>query len=106
MTNFLESLVAAHPDLDPDYLGVLARRYGGLVRDVLGPAQRMTDLGGRFGAGLYQREIDYLVENEWAETATAVLWRRTKAGLHMDATETAALEDYLAARETRVHATP
>jgi glycerol-3-phosphate dehydrogenase len=106
MTNFLESLVAAYPDLDPDYLGVLARRYGGLVRDVLGPAQRMTDLGGRFGAGLYQREIDYLVENEWAETATDVLWRRTKAGLHMDATETAALEDYLAARETRAHATP
>ena len=106
MTDFLESLVAAYPDLDPDYLVVLAHRHGSLVRDVLGPAQRTADLGQRFGAGLYQSEVDYLVENEWAETATDVLWRRTKVGLHMDTAETAALDDYLAARETRAHATP
>ena len=106
MENFLETLATAYPNLDPDYLGALARRHGSLVRDVLGPAQRTADLGRRFGAELYQREVDYLVENEWAETATDVLWRRTKAGLHMDAAETAALEDYLAARETWAHAIP
>ena len=80
-------------------------RHGSLVRDVLGPARRTADLGQRFGAGLYQREVDYLVENEWAETASDVLWRRTKAGLHLNEAEKVAVEDYMASRETRAHAT-
>jgi glycerol-3-phosphate dehydrogenase len=40
-----------------------------------------TDLGAEFGAGLSAREVDWLVEREWARTVEDVLWRRTKLGL-------------------------
>lgn len=42
-------------------------------------------VGRHFGAGLTERELQYLREHEWAMTAEDVLWRRTKAGLHLDA---------------------
>ena len=59
------------------------RRHGTLAAAVLGEARLETDLGEHFGAGLYAREVVYLVEHEWAQTAEDVLWRRTKAGLHL-----------------------
>ena len=59
------------------------RRHGTLAAAVLGEARLETDLGEHFGAGLYAREAVYLVEHEWAQTAEDVLWRRTKAGLHL-----------------------
>jgi glycerol-3-phosphate dehydrogenase len=31
--------------------------------------------------------VDYLREREWAQTPEDVLWRRTRAGLHMTAEE-------------------
>ena len=39
------------------------------------------DIGEDFGAGLCEREIDYLRKEEWAVSADDILWRRTKAGL-------------------------
>jgi len=45
---------------------------------------------------LYEREVDYLVKNEWAREADDVLWRRTKCGLHMSTSEKTAVHDYLA----------
>ena len=48
-----------------------------------GSTGRTADLGGHFGAGLYAREVDYLVANEWARTADDILFRRTKLGLHV-----------------------
>ena len=39
------------------------------------------DLGEDYGAGLTEREVRYFVDQEWAQTAEDVLWRRSKAGL-------------------------
>ena len=39
------------------------------------------ELGEDFGAGLTAREVDWLVEHEWARTVDDILWRRTKLGL-------------------------
>ena len=47
------------------------------------------------GAGLYAREVDYLVAQEWATTAEDLLWRRTKCGLHMSPMQHAAVDRYL-----------
>jgi glycerol-3-phosphate dehydrogenase len=41
-------------------------------------------LGEHYGASLTQREVEYFIAHEWATTAEDVLWRRSKAGLHMD----------------------
>jgi len=111
MEVLVEGLVRDYPDLDPDLLRALAGRHGTLARDVLGDARGTIDLGQRFGEGLYKREVDYMVEREWAETADDVMWRRTKAGLVMDAGARAALADYMArsrglAGEASAHAAP
>jgi glycerol-3-phosphate dehydrogenase len=61
----------------------LARRYGTRASRVIDGAKSSADLGEDFGAGLSAREVAYLKSEEWARTADDVLWRRTKAGLHI-----------------------
>jgi glycerol-3-phosphate dehydrogenase len=78
----------------------LARRHGTRIRRVLAGAQSPADLGVDFGAGLYAREIDYLIEHEWARTDADILYRRTKAGLHLDTAQRAAVATYVAMRVT------
>jgi glycerol-3-phosphate dehydrogenase len=72
-----------------------ARLYGTRARTLLDNAHALTDLGSHFGADLYQREIDFLIETEWARTADDILWRRTKLGLRLDATAIERLEAHL-----------
>ena len=79
------------------YLRALARRHGANVGELLGDSTTVTDLGAHFGGTLYAREVDYLVQHEWALTADDILWRRTKCGLHMDVTARAGVAAYLAA---------
>ena len=76
----------------------LARRHGALAYDVLGEANDIEGLGKHFGADLYAREVDYLMAHEWARDAEDILWRRTKAGLHLTPGARAALGDYVAQR--------
>ena len=75
-----------------DLLGRLARQYGARLADVVGKAASMDDLGPHFGAGLYEAELRYLREKEFARTAEDILWRRTKLGLRMTKAEADALE--------------
>jgi glycerol-3-phosphate dehydrogenase len=88
------------PWLPADVRRVLARRHGTRVRRVLAGAQSPADLGVDFGAGLYAREIDYLIEYEWARTDADILYRRTKTGLHLDTAQRAAVATYVAMRVT------
>ncbi|MCX7892722.1 MAG: glycerol-3-phosphate dehydrogenase [Burkholderiales bacterium] len=72
-----------YPGLDPVWLERLLRRHGTDAAEILGDAKTEADLGERFGGGLYERELRFLVEREWARTAEDVLERRTKCGLAM-----------------------
>jgi len=71
------------------------RHYGTCAETLLGDAADLGDLGHHFGAGLYQREVDYLVRHEWARAAEDILWRRTKLGLRMNDEERRGLQAYL-----------
>ncbi|MEO8485886.1 MAG: glycerol-3-phosphate dehydrogenase [Betaproteobacteria bacterium] len=97
----LASLCARYPAIPVDLLRPLARRHGTRATAVLGDAQRLEDLGEGFGGGLCAREIDYLVEHEWAREPDDVLWRRTKCGLPMSASERARAGAYVTARAKR-----
>lgn len=92
---FVGQLIERHPGLPQSLLESLARRYGTLCTEVLESVRDAEALGERFGAGLYAREVDYLVDREWARTAEDVLWRRTKAGLHMTEDQRASVGKYL-----------
>ena len=71
------------------------RTYGTCARDFLEGCQCLQDLGRQFTGTLYQVEVEYLINNEWAMTPEDILWRRTKQGLYASPDETAALEDFL-----------
>jgi len=75
---------ARYLGLDPHWLARLLRRHGTLAGKILDNAKCEADLGENFGGGLYERELAYLIEYEWARSGEDVLWRRTKCGLHMN----------------------
>jgi glycerol-3-phosphate dehydrogenase len=86
-----------YPFLDARLARRLTRLYGTRASALLGDALSIADLGQNFGADLTEAEVRYLIANEWAVTAEDVLWRRTKRGLHLDATQTVALEAWMRA---------
>ncbi len=67
------------------------RRHGSLAAEVLGDG----DIGVHYGAGLCEREVRYFKEKEWAKDVDDVLWRRTKAGLHLDLRQQARIAEAL-----------
>lgn len=69
--------------------------YGTLINKLLENTNDISDLGQYFGTSLYQREVDYLIENEWAQSVEDILWRRTKLGLKADAETLSLLAKYL-----------
>lgn len=79
--SLFDDLKRQYPALDPVLVAHMARRHGSLIRDVLGDANRPEDLGVRMADGLFEREVLYMKNNEWARTAEDILWRRTKAGV-------------------------
>jgi glycerol-3-phosphate dehydrogenase len=94
------SLAARYPRIPGALMRALFRRHGAKTADVLGDAQEATHLGEDFGANLTEREIAYFVEHEWARTAEDVLWRRTKAGLHMNEAQRARVAQRLGEHAT------
>ena len=93
---FLADLRRDHAALDPAWLAGLARRHGTHCAALLDGADALADLGPALGGGLYGREVDWLMREEWAGSAEDVLWRRTKAGLHMTPDERAGVDGYMA----------
>ncbi|WP_445679940.1 glycerol-3-phosphate dehydrogenase [Radicibacter daui] len=78
----------------------LVRLYGTEAATLLAGTTRASDLGRHFGADLYEREVAWQMDHEWAVSAEDVVWRRTKLGLVMSAEEIAALEAWMADRRT------
>jgi len=74
-----DAFFARHPRIAEATLRGVFRRHGTYADAVVGDG----DLGEDYGAGLTEREVRYFVDQEWAQTADDVLWRRTKAGLLM-----------------------
>jgi glycerol-3-phosphate dehydrogenase len=71
------------------------RAYGTRIEQVLDGVTDADGLGRDFGAGLTEREVDYLVANEWAATADDILWRRTKLGLRFTSAQAEELQRHL-----------
>ncbi len=88
-------LCRRYPGLPAPLLRALAQRHGTRALKILGAAQVPEDLGIDFGAQLTSREVDYLLAEEWAETADDVLWRRTKCGLPMTPAQREAVGTYI-----------
>jgi len=95
LASYISSLELTYPYLPQSLLTRFAKSYGTRSKIILDGCQNLNDLGQYFGNGLYQKEVDYLVKEEWATKAEDILWRRSKLGLHFHATEIQQLENYI-----------
>ncbi len=89
---FVEWLDALAGWMPAPLVARLSAAYGTRLKHLLGGASKVEDLGRHYGAGLYEAEIRYLQEREFARTAEDILWRRTKLGLRMSESERVGLE--------------
>jgi glycerol-3-phosphate dehydrogenase len=79
--------------LKPQNVLRLFRAYGTDMQKILQGARFASDLGKSFGP-LSEREVKYLRDNEWVQSADDILWRRSKLGLHMRPEDIQALRDH------------
>lgn len=81
--------------VEEDILNHYLHTYGTLIDKILQNCHAMADLGLRFTPILYQKEVDYLIQHEWATCVEDILWRRTKLGLSIEAEDYRKLMGYL-----------
>ncbi|MGA0596971.1 glycerol-3-phosphate dehydrogenase [Enterovirga sp. CN4-39] len=98
------SLRARYPFLDAPLARRLVRAYGTRAERILSGASGMADLGRVFGSNLTEREVRYLMEQEWAATADDVLWRRSKLGLRLTPAQARSLDAFMQSEVARLAA--
>lgn len=91
----VDAVLARHGWLPVDIAKRWAVTYGSRVWRLIEGVSGPEDLGQPIGGGLFSREVDYLIAQEWAVQADDILWRRTKLGLFTSPAEKQALADYL-----------
>ncbi len=69
--------------------------YGMDIQNIFKGCQSIDQLGKHFGGNLYQKEVDYLIQQEWAANDYEVLYNRTKQGLYFSKEQTQKLKDYI-----------
>lgn len=74
------------------------RAYGTDSWNILAGSENKYDLGQAFGAELTEREVIWLMEQEFAQTAEDVVWRRSKLGLRLSEQAVARLDAFMASR--------
>ena len=82
IARFTRTMTERFPFLSPALVRRYVRCYGSLMSRLLDGVTRLADMGEEVAPGLFEAELRYLVEHEWAQTSDDVLWRRTKVGLH------------------------
>lgn len=95
LAEFTQQLQNKYPYLSEDMLRRYAHSYGTLSYKILEHVDHREAMGEHFGAGLYAREVDYLLRHEWAQTSDDILWRRSKLGLLEKRIEIGKLEKYI-----------
>ena len=83
------------PFLDEPQARRLAHAYGTRAARLLDGVHSREAMGAQFGGGMTQREVDYLVREEWAGTAEDIYWRHSKTGLHASPADQQRLTAYL-----------
>ena len=96
-----EGIAERHSFLDPHLVARLCRAYGSRTDTLLSGVSSAADMGRDFGEGLSEREVDYLMSLEWAESSEDILWRRSKLGLRFNAAQRAALDGYIQASKRK-----
>ena len=97
---FTKSVESKYPWLPEQLRTRLIRSYGTRIFDLLINANNVESLGQNFGSDLYEEEINYLIEKEWAIQIDDVIWRRTKRGLYLTTVEISQIKAFLSKHPT------
>ena len=73
----------------------LIRSYGTIIFTLLNNIDSIEAMGSCFGADLYELEINFLIEHEWAINVEDIIWRRTKRGLYLSMSQVAFIQQYI-----------
>lgn len=91
---YLDELAKDYSGLDRDLVRHYARLYGTYARRILDGVNSIQDLGLQFSDHLFEKEVRYLIDSEWALTVDDILTRRTKHRLHMTDAEVTKFENW------------
>jgi glycerol-3-phosphate dehydrogenase len=95
---YLLGLQQKYAWLEPALVTRYARAYGTRIDVLLAGRTGVADMGEEIAPGLYAAEVDYLIQREWAGSASDILWRRTKLGLHLPSDTKERLDDWIKSR--------
>jgi glycerol-3-phosphate dehydrogenase len=80
---YIAALARKYPWLPEPLRLRYAHAYGTRTEKLLEGRASLAQMGEDYGEGLYEAEVAYLIDKEWARTPEDILWRRTKLGLHI-----------------------
>ncbi|MEX3606686.1 MAG: glycerol-3-phosphate dehydrogenase C-terminal domain-containing protein, partial [Burkholderia sp.] len=80
---FAEAFAKRHAWLPAALARRYARAYGTRAERIVAGTTSPAGLGTEIAPGIYEAELRYLRDSEWATRADDVLWRRSKLGLHV-----------------------
>lgn len=90
-----QQLHKSFPWLPETVLNRYLASYGTRTYQMLNGCHSLQDLGTFFGDTLYQKEIDFQIEQEWAMTGEDVLRRRTPCYLFLSDQQKKSVHDYV-----------
>jgi glycerol-3-phosphate dehydrogenase len=103
--DYAEHLRNLYPWLPITLAQRYASSYGTRALRILDGAADTTTLGEQIAPDVFEAELRYLCDVEWARAGADILWRRSKLGLHLAADEHSAINDwtqrYLATRDSQ-----
>ena len=96
LSELIADLLEAFPFLNVTWAMRLVKAYGKETFEMLGSVRSEKDLGINFGATLTQKEVEWLLKEEFATSAEDILWRRSKLGLRFSELQVKTLQDWIA----------
>ena len=84
LKSFIDAQWKKYPWLPQGLVLRYCKSYGRNMDLFLDQATSLKDLGQDLGHHVFEKEIEYLVEHEWAKELDDIIWRRSKLGLLKD----------------------
>ncbi|MDB3859993.1 glycerol-3-phosphate dehydrogenase [Paracoccaceae bacterium] len=95
LADLINDLRKDYPFLSQKWAERLVKGYGREARVMLGSVRNEDELGINFGASLTQKEVEWLIKEEFATSAEDILWRRTKLGLRLSDIQVKTLQEWM-----------
>lgn len=93
--DFKQAIYQKYSFINQEYITSIIERHGFRAEDLFHDIQQESDLGIHFGHGLYEKEVNYLLNNEWACNSDDILKRRTKFEFKLNTKQKQRLNDFL-----------